>query len=271
MNRSAPGTLGAAQAQPADPREAARALRRALVDRASAPYRRAGRFAHHFARGKLGMDPLFTDLLRLGALGDAARVLDLGCGQAVLAAWLLAARTHFDDGRWPSGWPAPPRLRELRGLELMPRDVRRAQQALAGMPQVRIEQADICKADFGQADAITIFDVLHYFDAPAQLDVLQRARVALRPGGVLVTRVGDAAAGWRFGLSRRVDQLVTCVRGHGWSTLHCRPAQEWADLLQDLGLDVQIVRTQGGPPFANTMLLARAPAVTAPKPVQEQA
>ena len=36
---------------------------RRLLDRASAPYRGAGRFAWHFARGKLGHDPVFRHLL----------------------------------------------------------------------------------------------------------------------------------------------------------------------------------------------------------------
>ena len=36
----------------------------ALIDAASAPYRRAGRFAWHFARGKLGMDPVFRHVLQ---------------------------------------------------------------------------------------------------------------------------------------------------------------------------------------------------------------
>ena len=36
--------------------------RRALIGRASAPYRPSGRFAWHFARGKLSRDPGFTAL-----------------------------------------------------------------------------------------------------------------------------------------------------------------------------------------------------------------
>jgi SAM-dependent methyltransferase len=63
-----------------------------LIDAASAPYRAAGRFAWHFARGKLRGDPVFAALLAQGLLAGRARVLDLGCGQGLLAAWLLAAR-----------------------------------------------------------------------------------------------------------------------------------------------------------------------------------
>ena len=235
------------------------ALWRALVAAASARYRAGSRFAYHFARGKLGLDPLFIDLLRLGVLPARGHFLDLGCGQAVLAAWLLAARQRHADGRWPAGWPAPPQLLSLRGLELMPRDVVRARQALADEPRVRIEQADITRAAFQPVDVVTILDVLHYLDPATQDELLRCVRAALRPGGVLVIRVGDAAAGARFGLSLWVDRLVTLARGHGWSPLYCRPALDWAQALQALGLQVQLLRTVGGPPFANTMLIARAP------------
>ncbi|QTD47360.1 methyltransferase domain-containing protein [Ottowia testudinis] len=206
------------------------------------------------------MDPLFIDLLRLGVLPDQGRFLDLGCGQAVLAAWLLAAEEHHVAGHWPAGWAPPPRVQSLQALELMPRDVARAQRAFANEPRVRVEQGDICHAAFEPVDVITIFDVLHYFPFEAQDGVLRRMRAALGHGGLLVARVGDAAAGWRFELSRRVDQAVTLVRGHGLSPMYCRPAADWADALRTLGFQVQVVRTQGGPPFANTMLIARAPA-----------
>lgn len=244
-------------------------LHKALVDVASARYlsrqgkvdnqAKGSRFAYHFARGKLGFDPLFIDLLRLGILPERGHFLDLGCGQAVFAAWLLAARQAYEAGNWPAGWAPPPVVESLHGLELMPRDVARAQAALADEPRVRIELGDICKAAFEQVDVITIFDVLHYFGPDAQDDVLSRIRTALRPGGVFVARVGDAAGGLRFSLSRWVDQIVTFVRGHGFSSMHCRSVDEWVRALSALGFDVKTIRTEGGPPFANTMLIARVP------------
>ena len=251
-------------------------LHKALVDVASARYLKSGgdrrdehgepgspvrgsRFAYHFARGKLGIDPLFIDLLRLGILPEQGSFLDLGCGQAVFAAWLLAARQAYEVGNWPTGWAPPPQVQSLHGLELMPRDVARAQAALADEPRVRIELGDICKAAFEPVDVITIFDVLHYFGPAAQDDVLRRIRAALRPGGLFVARVGDAAGGLRFALSRWVDQIVTFVRGHGFSPMYCRPVEEWVQSLRALGFDVQTIRTEGGPPFANTMLIARLP------------
>jgi SAM-dependent methyltransferase len=85
-------------------------IQEALIRAASAPYWQAGFFPYFRARGKLRMDPAFSQILRDGLLEHSQRILDLGCGQGLLAAWLLAARSHHDDlpHRWPPGWSPPP-------------------------------------------------------------------------------------------------------------------------------------------------------------------
>ncbi len=244
------------------PRGYRQPLHLALTRHASNWYRPAGRFAHGFAKGKLGLDPLFIDMLRHGVFPQQGRFLDLGCGQAVFAAWLLAAQEMAQQRQWPANWPQPPQVQQFLGLELMPSDVARARAALGQFaPRVSIEQGDITLATFPPCEVVTILDVLHYFDHDKQRDVLTRVHQALTPGGVLVVRVGDGEAGWRFEFSRKVDQWVTLVRGHGWSDLYCRPVREWSQLLDAIGFDVQTLASEGGPPFANTFLIAR------PKPL----
>jgi 2-polyprenyl-3-methyl-5-hydroxy-6-metoxy-1,4-benzoquinol methylase len=70
----------------------------ALLDAASEPYRSVGRFAYYFARGKLRTDPVYRAILEFGLLRGRARVLDLGCGQGLLAAWLRAAERQLATG-----------------------------------------------------------------------------------------------------------------------------------------------------------------------------
>ncbi len=233
-----------------------------LLDEASKPFRAAGHFAYHFSRGKLGGDCIFRELLRQGVLPPAARFLDLGCGQAVFASWLLAARRLYERCDWPADWPEPPQVLALRGIELMATDVTRANAALAERrPQVIIAQGDICQADFGQADVVTILDVLHYIDYASQEDILRRVRAALGPGGLLVTRVGDADGGLPYHVCNWVDRAVTFVRGHRLPTLYCRRLVDWRVLLDKLGFDVATMPMSEGKPFANVMLIARVPSV----------
>jgi len=231
-----------------------------LVNEASQTFRPSGHFAYHYARGKLGHDNIFHELLRLGLLQRAGDILDLGCGQGSLFAWLLAARRLHEQGHWPEGWAPPPTPIRLRGVELMKSDVERAASAFGqGHPVVRVERGDMNAVEFGQPDAIVILDALHYFSYPQQRDVLARIRRALPPGGVFLTRIGDASAGLRHGICNGVDRLVTWSRGHRLPRLYCRPLAEWVAELEGLGFEVETEPMNGHKPFANVMLLCRVP------------
>ena len=226
-----------------------------LVDAASDPYRAAGRFAWHFARAKLKRDPAFAAILRCGLLADAARILDLGCGQGLLASWLLAAQAARLAGRWPADWPPPPAPAQLLGIEINPREVARARVALG--ERVRVLQGDIRHVDYGSVDAIVILDVLHYTDPASQEGVLERARAALAPRGVLLLRVGDAEGGVGFALSKLADRLVVLIRRHSLAPLACRPAREWRSLLTRLGFLTEALPMGQGTPFANVLLVGK--------------
>ncbi|MEP7084250.1 MAG: class I SAM-dependent methyltransferase [Betaproteobacteria bacterium] len=229
-----------------------------LIAAATAPYRAAGTLAWHFAQGKLRGDPVFAGLLEQELIPRCDRLLDLGCGQGLLASWLLAARARHAAGDWPERWPAPPRIGQIEGIELMPRDVARARTALGA--NASFAAGDIRRADFGQAGAIVILDVLHYLTVPEQDDILERARNALLPSGTLLLRIGDAGGGWGFRWSGWVDRAVMFARGHGRLTLHCRPLRDWVAALDRLGFGVQEMPMSRGTGFANVLLVARVPA-----------
>lgn len=231
-------------------------VRAALIDLASLPYRRAGRFAYHFARGKLRGDPVFRVLLERGLLHGRAHILDLGCGQGLLTAWVRAAAHCHEQGTWPRGWPAPPRAQTMRGMELSAREVARARCALGAGCEV--EQADIRGAAFGSADAVMLLDVLHYMSPESQRDVLERVRAALPQDGLLVLRVGDADGGVRFRLSRWTDQVIALARGRGLLRLHCRSIGEWQELLRACHFDSTAQPMSHGTPFPNVLLIAHA-------------
>jgi SAM-dependent methyltransferase len=231
-------------------------LREALLGRASEPYRRAGRFAYHFARGKLRHDPVFRAILELGLLRGRTHILDLGCGQGVLTAWLRAAASCYQQGLWPPLWPPPPCPRSMRGIELMRSEVARANRALG--PACEVTQADIRSAPFGTADAVVILDVLQYMPEASQRDVLQRVRAALPESGVLLLRVGDADAGLRFRITQGSDRVNLLFQGHALVRLHCRGIGRWRELLCECGFDSRPEPMSQGTPFANVLLIAHA-------------
>jgi SAM-dependent methyltransferase len=230
---------------------------RRLLDHASAPYRGAGRFAWHFARGKLGMDPVFRHLLGAGLIPPGARVLDIGCGQGLLASLLRACSQASQRQQWPAAWPAAPLDTCVTGIELMARDVERARAALGDA--ATFVCGNMCEAAYPPSEVIVILDVLHYVSSAEQDRVLARVRDALVPGGRLLLRVGDAAEPRGYGISQWVDRVVTRVRGHRVAPTYGRPLSAWIAQLQSLGLRVEPRPMSQGTPFANVLLVAERP------------
>ena len=234
---------------------AARTDWRALLDAASAPYRSAGRFAWHFARGKLGLDPVFRHLLYTGLIAPNARVLDIGCGQGLLASLLRECATLERQGQWPRSWPAAPAGAHVTGIELMERDVQRARAALGKSAEFIC--GDMRSTPFPEVDVVVILDVLHYITVPEQDAVLARVRRALPVGGRLLLRVGDAASKPGFRTSQWVDAVVTFVRGHRVVPQYGRTLAQWVMQLESLGFAVKSEPMSAGTPFANVLLVAR--------------
>ena len=212
---------------------------RALARSAAMRYPANDRFAVHFANGKLTGDPVFAHLIASQLIPAGKRVLDLGCGQGLLAALLDA--------------PGRPSAR-FHGIDLRKRDIARAR---AAVPQGEWVEGDIRSAEFPASDVVVILDVLHYLLADEQRAVLERVRQALGAGGTLLLRVADANGSLRFRYTLFVDRVVTAMRGGSWPSLHARPLDEWRALLESLGFAVSTQPMSQGTPFANVLCVAR--------------
>ena len=214
---------------------------RALARQAAALYPASDRYARHFAFGKLTRDPVFRHLWESRLIAGGARILDLGCGQALVAA-LLAAGSH------PGGW-------RYRGIDSARRDIERARAALPA--NCELVEDDLRTARLTAADAALLIDALHYIEPQAQADLLRRVREALAPGGVLIMRVADASPGLRFRITEAVDLAATRLRGWRVKRLHSVPLAQRRRELEGLGFRVEERPMSEGTPFANVLLLAR--------------
>lgn len=245
----------------------------ALVVAAASRYRDVGAFAWRFASGKLTRDPLFATLLRTGAIPDAACLVDLGCGQGLLATWLHAAadawRSDDSRARWPSSWPAPPKVATYLGVDQSRREIARAKRAMP--PFARVFRGDVSKLGMtmlDRCDVVTLLDVLQYLDAGSQERLMAAIATSLPPWGVVVLRIGDGRA-WSSFASDAVDLVVCALRGHPRWRMHRRPLASWQALLEGHGFVVEVLhderesRRRPGA-FANVLLRAsRAAAPTA--------
>lgn len=230
---------------------------RQLLEAATRPFTAAGRYARHFASGKLRYDPVFFGLLRRGLLPERGRLLDLGCGQGILMTLLTEARRLFQAGQWPQGWPAPPSGLEMHGIELRETPVRSARWALGSAATVRLQ--DVRKAAFPASSVVVILDVLLYLDDAEQRRILERVAAALEPGGLLLLREADADAGFYFQVTRWTERIMAIGRGQLWQKLHYRGARQWIDLLRELGFTVEAEPMSERTPFCNVLFVARRP------------
>lgn len=235
-------------------------LKAKLLAKACDPYRPTGITNYQWARGKLKYDPAFAALATMGALPDGARVMDLGCGRGLLASWLLSAEKVAKQGQWTEASPPPKGLR-FRGVELMEREAVCGNQALQPLygDRVQLLGGDMRTADLSGIDAIVTLDVLHYVPYAEQDQVLDRIRAALGPGGVFITRIGDAQGGLRFKFSQMVDRCISFVQGHRLHRMWCRPVKDWITALESRGYVVEATSMSAGTPFANVMLVSRLP------------
>jgi SAM-dependent methyltransferase len=236
---------------------AADAAWRAILDGACESYRGTDAHAFRFARAKLGNDRIFRHVLEAGLVPAGAHVVDAGCGQGLFASLLRAAGTRAESGGWPARWAPAPLGARVTGFDLLELDLARAHTALAGA--ATFVHADMRRFEFPECDRIAFFDTLHYI-APAEQDaVLARARAALRPGGALIVRVHDASAGLRNSVGHWVERITMLLHGGGFERVVGRPPEAWRATLEGLGLAVESMPMNGRPPFANLLLLARAP------------
>ena len=230
---------------------------RRLFEAATRPYRAAGRYAWHFARGKLRHDPVHFSVLKRGVLPDRGTLLDLGCGQGLLLSLLKAAKEQYRAGAWPPDWPAPPQHLALHGIEMSERRVRAARAALGG--DVQVDAGDLRELDLQRCSAIAMVDVLLYLEEAQQLRLLDKVTAALEPGGVLLLRETDAHGGFAFHVTKWSERAACVLRGEFRQALHLhyRGLVQWLAELGERGFSVEAEPMSAGTPFATVLFVAR--------------
>jgi uncharacterized protein (DUF2062 family)/2-polyprenyl-3-methyl-5-hydroxy-6-metoxy-1,4-benzoquinol methylase len=205
------------------------------------------RFAHekpgifHYVRWKIRLDPVYRAVL--GGLPDRVRLLDLGGGLGLLAQLAVALGTQ----------------RAAHVVEWDEAKVAAGTRAAAGLP-IAFERADLrvwAPDDGARWDVIALCDVLHYFDAATQLQLLDAAADRLADGGVLMVRDGDLdRRGAR--LTRAIERLAVTI---GWNRSAARPEfgsmRALADHLAARGMEVELGSTAGPLHPGNVLLRAR--------------
>ena len=192
--------------------------------RAVARHYLPSRFHYHYAKAKLGSDPLYAgvaDALR----GSTAPLLDLGCGMGLLAHTLAlhAVRLPYVGVDSDAGKIA------------LARNAARA----AGL-DARFDVVDLTGTIPAHRGSVALLDVLQYLTADAQERTLDAAIAMLTPGARLVIRSGLHDASPRARFTWLTDRLARTI---GWMNTTPKRYPEAAALrarFAAAGLDVSI-------------------------------
>lgn len=203
-------------------------LRQALI-----PYGQFGPYHRHFARFKILMDPMFprlADFVRPGW-----KVMDVGCGYGVSAAWLLAI---YPDLRFLACEPDQERAR-IAALVLESRG------------EVLPCRAQDLPLENVMADAVLCLDILHYLSNRELGEFLDRVRPVLPAEGRLIIRV--TIPGKRFRFLRLVEMTKLRFRGLKY---YYRGAEETIGLIEKSGFQVELTEPTA-PGWEEIWLIAR--------------
>jgi predicted TPR repeat methyltransferase len=83
---------------------------------------------------------------------------------------------------------------------------------------------DLHEFDLQPCSAIIMLDVLHYLGDVEQGRVIEKAAVALEPGGLLLMREANADAGCAFRVTEWSERIAGALRGDFGQRLHYRSA-----------------------------------------------
>ncbi|MEO6364820.1 MAG: class I SAM-dependent methyltransferase [Luteimonas sp.] len=212
--------------------------------RAIATHYLPSRFHYHYAKAKLGSDPLYAgvaDALR----GSTAPLLDLGCGLGLLAHTL---RAH--------GVVLP-----YHGVDSDARKIALAQLAArnAGLDDARFDVIDLAETIPAHNGSVALLDVLQYLPGDAQRRTLDDATAMLTPGARLVIRTGLHDTSGRARFTHLMDRAGRMVGWMNTAPKRYPDADALRARLVAAGLGVSIEPWYGKTPFNNWRIVATKP------------
>jgi uncharacterized protein (DUF2062 family) len=222
-----------------------------LIRQTSDRYLHTSLTAWEFARARLRTDSLYRTAACAGLLRSGRVLVDIGCRQGLMLAFLIDARRAFRTGTWPPGAAAPPEFERMVGVEVRPRLVRLARLALGS--EAEIVQADAIAFPPEPCHTVLMLDVLHKMNAEQQERLLAAMVSALDPGGVVLVREANADAGWRLGMVRAINRLGALALGRWRRRLHFRTMTEWLVCFDRLGLEAEVVPAENRTPLGSVL------------------
>lgn len=156
-------------------------------------------------------------------------VTDLGCGYGFIS-YLLSFRSSE---------------REITGIDYDQDKIDIAKHAYYKNKRLHFIQADIRMTEIQESDAFVLSDVLHYFPAGDQENVLARCAARLKTGGVILIREGNRDMRNRHRRTRFTEFLSTRIikfnKTDPAGELHFTSAKIISDFAAISGLNIEVI------------------------------
>lgn len=181
----------------------------------------------------------FTPYERIASrLPQEGSVLDLGCGHGLLCVAAARGSSH----------------RRIVGVDHDPKRVAWARKSGRRFPNLSFVEGDLARPPEGSYSAITLIDVLHYFESRTQRAIIDTAFSLLPPGGTLLVREIDARDGVLSRCNQAYERLAvkSGLTRANRAAMHFRSRSGWKALLQEAGFRVEIEKS--GPGFLSDTL-----------------
>ncbi len=201
----------------------------------------SSRWDRGYVASKLRTDPLYS-ALAAELTGSSLPLLDLGCGLGLLAFFLRE-----------QGLEIP-----ISGLDYDERKVHSARQAMAvAMSRnMSFSHHDLRQGVPEHAGNVSILDILQFFTAEAQAELLTLAASRVAPGGKLMIRSGLRDSSLRFKVTVAGDLLAKASFWMKAAPTHYPTAIDFQNILRAHG-QVEITPLWGKTPFNNHLIVLR--------------
>ena len=164
------------------------------------------------------------------ALPNQGVIIDLGCGEGVIARYLAQRKT-----------------RRVIGV-----DNNRKRLQSATQKNLKFVLSDIRNYGLKAADAIVISDVLHHLKFKDQKELLVKIAKNLKKGGIFIIKEIDAGEFIRSRLSRIWDFVF-----YPNDKIYYQDSKNLRDFLKKLGFDIKIVRASRVFPGSTTLFICQ--------------
>jgi SAM-dependent methyltransferase len=184
-------------------REEDRPAKERIQDRVLWRYRNLEAYPRLFARFKMQLDPMFSELPRLlEPFKGIHNMMDIGCGYGVPAAWLLE--------RYPGA--------DLTGIDPDADRVRVAARVVGENGRVKTGGAPGIPAVLQPLDLVMMLDIVHFLSDDGLMLTFEQLYDGIKPGGHLILRAAVPPtrrapwAWWFDNLRLKLNRIQPCHR-----------------------------------------------------------